>query len=165
MQLRAVSVLLLLLVLASQSAQTQTFSVLSIPLRAVRTGENRCPLEVWFWTTRATSTATQGGDLACNENNEFPGCGIVFKVRMTGKKTLVHAFSGGTDGNSPEAGLIRDSAGTLYGTTAYGGDPNCSGNPAGCGTVFKLTGGGDRQALCEASSYFPGCGVVFKIVL
>jgi uncharacterized repeat protein (TIGR03803 family) len=52
-------------------------------------------------------------------------------------KTL-YRFSGGKDGKSPQAGLIFDPAGNLYGTTSTGGTTktNCS---LGCGTVFKLT--------------------------
>jgi uncharacterized repeat protein (TIGR03803 family) len=41
------------------------------------------------------------------------------------------------DGAFPEAGLIADKEGALYGTTANGGSGVC--NAIGCGTVFKLT--------------------------
>jgi uncharacterized repeat protein (TIGR03803 family) len=51
-------------------------------------------------------------------------------------KTL-YRFTGGTDGNRPEAGLILDRAGNLYGTTETGGANDCDGH--GCGTVFRLT--------------------------
>lgn len=45
----------------------------------------------------------------------------------------LHRFTfGGKDGNYPRAGLVLDSAGNLYGTTAYGG-------AHGSGCVFKLT--------------------------
>src|SRR5579863_10655227 len=50
----------------------------------------------------------------------------------TGKYTVLHSFS--TDSNSPkypDAGLARDSAGNLYGTTQRGG-------AAGAGVVYKL---------------------------
>src|SRR5271165_1650356 len=46
--------------------------------------------------------------------------------------TTLHSFTGNTDGASPEAGLIIDKSGALYGTTAGGG-------AAGNGAVFKLT--------------------------
>src|SRR5271157_110097 len=48
-----------------------------------------------------------------------------------------------TDGAHPEAGLIFDFAGNLYGTTAFGGTGTF--RSGGCGTVFELTptaGGG-----------------------
>ena len=52
------------------------------------------------------------------------GCGVVFKLDINGKETVLHRFSGGTsDGEFPEALLIQDSAGNLYGTTLQGGQP------------------------------------------
>jgi uncharacterized repeat protein (TIGR03803 family) len=50
--------------------------------------------------------------------------------------TTVYMFNGGTDGSTPLAGLVRDSKGTLYGTTKYGGNSSCT--SGGCGTVFKV---------------------------
>lgn len=47
--------------------------------------------------------------------------------------TVLHSFGSGNDGNTPLAGLIMDSTGALYGTTAYGGGYSYY------GTVFKLT--------------------------
>lgn len=54
---------------------------------------------------------------------------------MTGewKKTVLYSFVGGAEGANPSAGVISDSAGNLYGTTALGG--------LGRGTVFELTPG------------------------
>jgi hypothetical protein len=55
-------------------------------------------------------------------------------------ETVLYAFTGGADGWLPLAGLIRDSAGVLYGTTAAGGTfggADCLN--IGCGTVFSLT--------------------------
>src|ERR1700686_2377247 len=49
------------------------------------------------------------------------GNGVVFKLGATGKETVLHSFTGGKDGADPEAGLVRDVAGNLYGTTRTGG--------------------------------------------
>jgi uncharacterized repeat protein (TIGR03803 family) len=56
--------------------------------------------------------------------------------------TVLHAFTGG-DGRYPQAGLVLDSNGNLYGTTRQGG-PACGpgGFSFGCGVVFKITPGG-----------------------
>lgn len=66
------------------------------------------------------------------------GCGVVFKLDPSGKETVLHSFTGGTDGAFPWAGLTTDAAGNLYGVTAGGGDINCF-PPEGCGVVFKIT--------------------------
>ena len=70
------------------------------------------------------------------------GCGTVFKLtpsRGGYVESIIHYFSGGTDGAYPVDGLLMDKSGALYGTTQGGGNP-CAGN-TGCGTVFKLTPG------------------------
>jgi uncharacterized repeat protein (TIGR03803 family) len=48
------------------------------------------------------------------------GCGTVFKVTPAGALSVLHAFNG-LDGNQPRAGVTRDAAGNLYGTTVNGG--------------------------------------------
>ncbi|HWY02983.1 MAG TPA: hypothetical protein VNX60_04885, partial [Candidatus Acidoferrum sp.] len=35
---------------------------------------------------------------------------------------VLYAFHGGSDGNEPQASLVADKAGNLYGTTVIGGD-------------------------------------------
>ncbi len=57
--------------------------------------------------------------------------GTVFKLDTTGEETVLHSFTGAADGKSPDAALIRDAGGNLYGTT-YGG------GAFGFGTVFKI---------------------------
>jgi uncharacterized repeat protein (TIGR03803 family) len=67
------------------------------------------------------------------------GCGTIFKVDASGKKTVLYAFTGGTDGSTPSGSLVMDSASNLYGTTSAGGDLACPYNGgAGCGVVFRL---------------------------
>jgi uncharacterized repeat protein (TIGR03803 family) len=83
-----------------------------------------------------------GGIRSCGDNDlERGGCGTVYKLAGTGKFTILHAFDQ-TDGSTPNASLVRDASGNLYGTTANGGNPICTyGTPpmVGCGTVFKIT--------------------------
>jgi uncharacterized repeat protein (TIGR03803 family) len=54
--------------------------------------------------------------------------------------TVLYAFGNGTDGGTPYAGLVRDSAGNLYGTTFAGG----SGSG---GTVFRVDPTGKETVL------------------
>jgi uncharacterized repeat protein (TIGR03803 family) len=66
--------------------------------------------------------------------------GTIFKMDKTDTVTLLHSFGGGTDGAFPSAGVVRDSAGNLYGITTQGG-------PADVGTVFKFDTGGNETVL------------------
>jgi hypothetical protein len=43
-------------------------------------------------------------------------------VTQTLTYMVLHAFTGGVDGAQPSAGLIRDAAGNLYGTTYLAGE-------------------------------------------
>ena len=62
--------------------------------------------------------------------------GVVFKLTKSTTtpwpETVLHAFTGDSDGGYPEAGLIFDASGNLYGTTAFGGSSDV-------GAVFKLS--------------------------
>jgi len=63
------------------------------------------------------------------------------------KEKVIYSFAGGTDGANPFSNLVADATGNLYGTTYFGGSPNCVG---GCGTVFELIrtkGGWQHQVL------------------
>ena len=65
------------------------------------------------------------------------GDGTVFKVTKKGVETVLYSFTGGADGNEPDAGVVFDKQGNLFGTTANGGIAN-SHCPDGCGVVFKI---------------------------
>lgn len=79
-------------------------------------------------------TTQYGGSANCFDN----GCGSVFKLAPDGTGTVLYAFAGGSDGGRPYAGVTRDSAGNLYGTTSRGGTGDCSGKGMGCGVVFEI---------------------------
>jgi uncharacterized repeat protein (TIGR03803 family) len=79
-------------------------------------------------------TTSIGGDLSgCSGL----GCGVVFKLDTRGKETVLHTFTGGTDGANPNADLLQDEGGNLYSTAVGGGDLSCS-PTYGCGVVFKI---------------------------
>ena len=84
----------------------------------------------------ATNSGGSYNGVAC----ENDGCGTVFELTSNGTQITLHTFQGGNDGGVPDAGLIIDSSGNLYGTTFAGG--GCSVNASGCGTVFKVAPGG-----------------------
>ena len=82
---------------------------------------------------------TSGGGTSGAKCNNY-GCGTVYKVTPSGKETVLYNFSGGVDGATPNAGLVRDAAGNLYGTTFVGGAHNW-------GTVFKVDPTGHETVL------------------
>lgn len=98
-------------------------------------------------------TTSAGGDLACFNG---AGCGTVFKLDATGKETVLHSFTGGTDGAYPRGGLVMDAQGNLYGTTSELGGA-CTGGNFGCGTVFKVNKVGNETVL-HSFTGIPGDG-------
>jgi len=83
-------------------------------------------------------TASAGGSVAA---------GVVFELSPqsngTWTETILHNFRGGSDGSLPQAGLIFDAAGNLYGTTTAGGGHSA-------GTVFEMSpkqGGGFTESV------------------
>ena len=89
-------------------------------------------------------TAHAGGEQNC-ASFEYPGCGLVFNLRPQATachsalcpwtETVLHSFTGGSDGANPWGNVIFDHSGNLYGTTQFGGITSCTN---GCGTVYKL---------------------------
>jgi uncharacterized repeat protein (TIGR03803 family) len=110
---------------------------------------------------------TQFGGNTSAANCVFYGCGVVFKVDPSGNETVLYTFTGGADGLSPYAGLVRDSAGNLYGTTGYGGTTSSScvvNGSLGCGVAFKVDPSGNETVLHAftggADGGFPLAGLV-----
>ena len=83
----------------------------------------------------------EGGDGTLFELIPASGGGWTEKV--------IHSFGSGTDGMFPEAGLIADAGGNLYGTTLQGG-------AYGLGTIFELTPVSDGWMESVIYSFFGG---------
>jgi uncharacterized repeat protein (TIGR03803 family) len=66
--------------------------------------------------------------------------GTVFKINARGKLSILHSFTGGTDGAFPFSAVISDESGNLYGTTFNGG-------AHGYGAVFKVNPSGKLTVL------------------
>lgn len=93
--------------------------------------------------------AANGGDLNCSDEGSS-GCGVVFKVDTNGKETVLHAFAGPPDGETPDGGLVRDDAGNLYGVTLFGG------TSGSFGTVFKVDKSGKETVLYSFNAFTNG---------
>src|ERR1035438_477135 len=82
-------------------------------------------------------TTESGGGATAYCGGYSAGCGTVFKLAPNSSggwtESVIHAFQGGGDGGLPEAGLVFDSVGNLYGTAASGG------STSNYGIVFELT--------------------------
>jgi uncharacterized repeat protein (TIGR03803 family) len=104
-------------------------------------------------------TTNQGGvSTACTG-----GCGVVFKLTNNAglwSETVLHNFNE-KDGSNPQASLLMDAAGNLYGTAGNGGEQNF-------GVVFELSpdsGGYHYRALYsfvsgDSDGAFPNTALV-----
>jgi uncharacterized repeat protein (TIGR03803 family) len=126
-----VAFLLVLGIVENQSAQAQTLTNLYNFTGGADGGEPHAAL-VRDSQGNVYGTTYIGGISNCRQT----GCGTVFKVDPSGTETVLYSFCPGgypcSDGRYPEAGVIFDSTGNLYGTTFYGGAYDY-------GTVFKLS--------------------------
>ena len=83
------------------------------------------------------------------------GSGIAYKLDKQGNETILYVFCGPastaacSDGAWPRGGLLRDSAGNLYGTTSHGG-------VGGNGIVFMLDPSGNETVLHDFMSQKSG---------
>jgi hypothetical protein len=118
-----------------------------------------------------------GGIQACGEGG---GCGTVFMLQPPAHacasflcpwtQTVLYEFKDQNDGWNPDSEVIFDSAGNLYGVTAYGGTGDCgAGGSVGCGLVYKLTRSGSGWTKSTIHTFvagssdgaFPSGGLVF----
>ena len=117
-------------------------------------GEDGCsPVGALVWDDEGNlySTTYQGGAY---------GFGTVFKLDRQGNLTVLYAFGASSpDGAHPNGGLVRDSAGNLYGTTRDGG-------AFGDGSVYELDANGQLTILHSFTwgddGAFPFAGVTLS---
>ena len=136
---------------ATQSAQAQTFTLLHT-FTGAPDGANPIAGLVRDAAGNFYGTTQQGGITGglC-ANSGLNGCGTVFELDPSGNESVLYRFTGAADGEFPAAGLVRDAAGNLYGTTQYGGVTS-SACGIGCGTVFKLDPAGTLTVLHSPGS-------------
>ena len=87
----------------------------------------------------------------CDFEQGIDGCGTFYSFSLKPSKkaqeTILHAFSGGTDGALPDS-IAGSAASGFYGVTVYGGSNACN-SYSGCGTIFSMyrSGSGWDKAL------------------
>lgn len=89
-------------------------------------------------------TATGGG---VRSSYCAGGCGVVYKTRATGALSVLHNFTGGSDGITPQGAPAVDATGNVYGTTVTGGTGPCTFAGPGCGVVYKIDPTGTETIL------------------
>jgi uncharacterized repeat protein (TIGR03803 family) len=111
---------------------------------------------------------TAGNLYGTTEAGGIYRCGTVFKLTPNNNgrwtETVLHNFKG-SDGRSPYASLIFDTAGNLYGTTYKGG-------AHGLGTVFKITPGANgtwaetvlHSFGARGDGYYPYASLISDVV-
>lgn len=63
------------------------------------------------------------------------GQGVLYRLSPAGSETILHNFSGTSDGAQPTGRLVRDASGNLYGVTVIGGAHNF-------GVIFRYSPNG-----------------------
>ncbi len=93
---------------------------------------------------------SNGNLFGTTNNGGASGDGTLFEV-ATGTNTLttVVSFNGGNSGDGPNAGVIEDSSGNLFGTTYVGG-------AYGYGTVFEVPAGTNTPITLASFNYANG---------
>ncbi len=135
----AVAMVTAILVASIPSAQSQTFK--TIYTFSSTTGGLLPNGLIQDAAGNLYGTTYEGGTGPCKAIHfNYPGCGVVFKLTKAGKETVLYSFTGRSTGSHPTARVIRDSQGTLYGTTFYS-------SSSGYGTIFKLDKTGEKIML------------------
>jgi uncharacterized repeat protein (TIGR03803 family) len=104
-------------------------------------------------------TTGHGGGTGCGGG----GCGTIYELSPSGggwTEKILYIFQGGNDGIRPDAGLIFDPLGNLYGGTYDGG-------AGGGGTVYELSpsGGGNWSLTTLYSFVGSKWGLVARLLM
>jgi uncharacterized repeat protein (TIGR03803 family) len=114
----------------------------------------------------ATPIVDKRGNLYTTVEESFHCCGLVLELspQPNGtwtQNTLYSFLNNGSDGAGPLGGVIADSSGNLYGTTAF------SGSSPYCGTVFELSpqGSGNwKETILHVFTKTDGCNPTAGVV-
>ena len=94
--------------------------------------------------------------------------GVIYEIAFgTWTQSVLYTFTGGSDGANPAAGLLKDKADNLYGTTTFGGQKNygsvfelsppiAQGDPWTETTLYNFQGGHDGRAPNAALTFGKG---------
>lgn len=110
-----------------------------------------------IWDEEGNLYSTTGGGGSTNRH----GSGTIFRLAPSGKETILHRFSGIPNGHTP-SGVVRDTAGDLYGTAGGGIGRGCS--LVGCGVVYKLSETGELTLLYKFKGGADGRGATPGLV-
>ncbi|MFZ0803928.1 MAG: choice-of-anchor tandem repeat GloVer-containing protein [Terriglobales bacterium] len=131
----ALLTLLVLAAVAARPAQAQTYTVLH-DFTAAPDGADPNPI-IRDAHGNLYGATKYGGFVTCG----LGSCGTVFKIDRNGNYSVLYRFEGGDNGTNPVAGLVRDAAGNLYGSTQGNGYID------GAAVVFKLEPNGQETTL------------------
>ena len=91
------------------------------------------------------TTVAGGNDDLCGDQYYSASCGTVFELTPgshgSWTETVLYNFQGGADGCNPNAGLVFDKLGNLYGTTSLSGGEGYACFGGSGGNVFELIHG------------------------
>ena len=130
----ALSILILLLLVALARSQTAAYSLLD-SISAVAGGTEPQSIVLGsdgnYYGTTETGGSSANTDPSLGVNR---GEGTIFKMTPEGAVTILHSFDF-SDGSTPIGPLVEGNDGTFYGTTTGSGS-------AGNGTIFSITPNG-----------------------
>lgn len=122
---------------------------------------------LYFFCTTGGQACSDGrnptGDMVVDSHGNLIGTtfrggsgdnGVVYRLTPTTKghwaESVLYTFcsqANCSDGAGPERGVIIDGAGSIFGTTDFGGNMDAGQCPTGCGVIFKITPNGTESRL------------------